>query len=239
MQNPSFAISFLFYIPISILFFNNFFAESTLSSEPMTSTAANLGGFRPSGGSQNSAELENLARFAVDEHNKKEKGMVEFVRVVKATEQVVAGTLHHLTVEAIDGGKKKLYEAKVWVKPWMNVKELQEFKHADGSPSFTTSDLGIKKDGHGHGLQGVPRHDPVVEDAANHALKAIQQRSNSLVPYELKEILHANAEVVEDLTKLEMVLKVKRGDKEEKLTVEVHHLSHATFHLNRIEPHHS
>ncbi|KAH1055273.1 hypothetical protein J1N35_033338 [Gossypium stocksii] len=239
MRNPSFAISFLFYIPISILFFNNFFAESTLSSESMATTTANLGGFRPSGGSQNSAELENLARFAVDEHNKKEKGMVEFVRVVKATEQVVAGTLHHLTVEVIDGGKEKLYEAKVWVKPWMNVKELQEFKHANDSPSCTTSDLGVKKDGHGHGLQGVPIHDPVVEDAANHALKAIQQRSNSLVPYELKEILHANAEVVEDSTKLEMVLKVKRGDKEEKLTVEVHHLSHGTFHLNRIEPHHS
>lgn len=66
--------------------------------------------------------------------------MVEFVRVVKAAEQVVAGTLHYLTVEAIDGGRKKLYEAKVWVKPWMNVKELQEFKHADDSPSFTTSE---------------------------------------------------------------------------------------------------
>ncbi|XP_039016563.1 cysteine proteinase inhibitor 6-like isoform X2 [Hibiscus syriacus] len=109
------------------------------------------GGVRPSGGSQNSAEVENLGRFAVDEHNKKENGVVEFVRVVKAAEQVVAGTLHHLTVEAIDAGKKKLYEAKVWVKPWMNFKELQEFKHAgdadDNSPSFTASDLGVKQGG--------------------------------------------------------------------------------------------
>lgn len=62
--------------------------------------------------------------------------------MVKAQEQVVAGTLHHLTIEAMDAGKKKLYEAKVWVKPWLNFKELQEFKHAGDVSSFTTSDLG-------------------------------------------------------------------------------------------------
>lgn len=48
--------------------------------------------------------------------------------MLKAKEQVVAGKLYHLTLEAIDGGKKKVYEAKVWVKPWMNFKQLQEFK---------------------------------------------------------------------------------------------------------------
>lgn len=76
--------------------------------------------------------------------------LLEFARVVKAQEQVVAGTLHHLTLEAIDAGKKTLYEAKVWVKPWLNFKELQEFKHADAAHSsspFTSSDLGVKKGG--------------------------------------------------------------------------------------------
>lgn len=72
--------------------------------------------------------------------------MLEFARLVKAQEQVVAGTMHHLTLEVIDAGKKKIYEAKVWVKPWMNFKELQEFKHVgDASPSLTSSDLGVKK----------------------------------------------------------------------------------------------
>ncbi|XP_022765703.1 cysteine proteinase inhibitor 12-like isoform X2 [Durio zibethinus] len=224
MQKATFLLSFLFSIAIPILFFNNFSAESTLCSVTMATTTAALGGVHPSQGSQNSAELENLARFAVDEHNKKENAMVEFVRVVKATEQVVAGTLHHLTVEAIDAGKKKLYEAKVWVKPWLNFKELQEFKHADV---------------HGPGVQSVPTHDPVVQDAAHHAVKTIQQRSNSLVPYELKEIVHAQAEVVDDFAKLDMVLKVKRGDKEEKFKVEVHHKSEGTYHLNHMVPDHS
>lgn len=63
----------------------------------------------------------------------------------------MAGTLHLLTIEAIEAGKKKLYEAKIWVKPWLNFKELQEFKHAGdvdgsaGAPSFTSSDLGVKR----------------------------------------------------------------------------------------------
>ncbi|KAL8154877.1 cysteine proteinase inhibitor 6-like [Apium graveolens] len=92
---------------------------------------ATLGGATPS--SQNSTEIESLARFAVEEHNKKENALLEFAKVVKAKEQVVAGTMHHLTVEVIDAGTKKLYEAKVWVKPWLNFKELQEFKHAGES----------------------------------------------------------------------------------------------------------
>ncbi|KAG6479320.1 hypothetical protein ZIOFF_062783 [Zingiber officinale] len=48
--------------------------------------------------------------------------LLEFVRVIKAREQEVTGTLHHLTVEVIDAGKKKIYEAKVWIKPWLNFK---------------------------------------------------------------------------------------------------------------------
>lgn len=71
--------------------------------------------------------------------------LLEFSRVVRTQEQVVAGTLHHLTLEAIEAGEKKLYEAKVWVKPWLNFKELQEFKPAGDAPSFTSADLGVKK----------------------------------------------------------------------------------------------
>jgi len=134
---------------------------------------ATLGGVHDSQSSQNSAEIDSLARFAVDEHNKKEvktmsmtlnllvfffrfendwsffflvkNAILEFARVVKAKEQVVAGTMHHLTIEAIEAGKKKLYEAKVWVKPWLNFKELHEFKDAGDVPVFTSSDLGVKR----------------------------------------------------------------------------------------------
>ena len=67
---------------------------------------------------------------------------------MKSKELVVAGTLHHQAVEVVEAGEKKIYEAKVWVKPWLNFKELQDFKPAGDAkptPSFTSSDLGVKK----------------------------------------------------------------------------------------------
>lgn len=48
--------------------------------------------------------------------------------------------------------------------------------------------------------------------------------------------------MVEDFAKLDMLLKVKRGNKEEKVKVEVevHHKSdEGTYHLNHMEPDHS
>ncbi|KAI3472520.1 hypothetical protein Pfo_028014 [Paulownia fortunei] len=171
----------------------------------------------PGGLRDSHAEIDSLARFAVDQHNNKENALLELVRVVKAQEQVVA----------------------VWVKPWMNFKELQEFKHVGDVPSFTSSDLALRKVANHYeqvsGWQSVPVHDPVVQDAAHHAVKTIQERSNSLFPYELSEVVHANAEVVETSAKFDMLLKVKRGGKEEKFKVEVHRNSEGGFHLNKMD----
>ncbi|XP_074570746.1 cysteine proteinase inhibitor 12-like [Curcuma longa] len=194
-----------------------------------------VGDVRETEGAQDSAGIEELARFAVDEHNKKENGLLEFACIVKAKEQVVAGTLHHLTLEAIDAGKKKLYEAKVWVKPWQHFKELQEFKHVGDSPYFTDADLGAKREELGPGWHTVPANDPVVKDAANHALKIIHGRSNSLYPYELLDILQARAEVIEETAKFDMLLKVKRGSKVEEFKVEVHKNLEGNFLLSQMQ----
>nr|AAK30004.1 cysteine proteinase inhibitor [Dianthus caryophyllus] len=91
---------------------------------------ATVGGIKDSGGSSaNSLEIDELAKFAVDHYNSKENALLEFQRVVNTKEQVVAGTIYYITLEATDGGVKKLYEAKVWVKPWVNFKEVQDFKY--------------------------------------------------------------------------------------------------------------
>ncbi|AQK86915.1 cystatin 3 [Zea mays] len=81
-------------------------------------------------GRENDLEAIELARFAVAEHNSKTNAMLEFERLVKVRHQVVAGTLHHFTVEVKEagGGEKKLYEAKVWEKAWENFKQLQSFE---------------------------------------------------------------------------------------------------------------
>ncbi|AQK89345.1 cystatin 4 precursor [Zea mays] len=195
-----------------------------------------LGGVKENPAAANSAESDGLGRFAVDEHNRRENALLEFVRVVEAKEQVVAGTLHHLTLEAVEAGRKKLYEAKVWVKPWLDFKELQEFSHKGDATAFTNADLGAKQGGHEPGWREVPVEDPVVKDAAHHAVKSIQERSNSLFPYELLEILRAHAQVVEDFAKFDILMKLKRGSKEEKIKAEVHKSLEGAFVLNQHQP---
>ncbi|CAA6653975.1 unnamed protein product [Spirodela intermedia] len=200
---------------------------------------ATVGGLSDVEGAQNSAEVEELARFAVEEHNKKENAVLYFSRVVKAKQQVVSGILHHLTVEVIEEGKKKLYEAKVLVQAWLNFKKLHEFNPISDSPSITPADLGVKRDPLVPGWRDVPAHDPTVRDAANHAVKTIQERSNSLAPYELLEVLRAKAEVIEESARFNLLLKIRRGTKEEKFKVEVHKNLEGTYHLNQMEQDHS
>ncbi|GKV28842.1 hypothetical protein SLEP1_g37835 [Rubroshorea leprosula] len=100
---------------------------------------ATLGGIKEVEGSANSLEIDSLARFAVDEHNKKENSLLEFKRVVNTKTQVVSGTMYYITLEAADGNQKKVYEAKVWEKPWMNFKEVQEFKLVGDAPADSST----------------------------------------------------------------------------------------------------
>ncbi|XP_071686032.1 cysteine proteinase inhibitor A-like [Rutidosis leptorrhynchoides] len=74
-----------------------------------------------------SADIEPFARFAIEEHNKKENRALEFVKVVSTKEQVVQGKMYYITIEVNEGGETKTYEAKVWVKPWEDFKQLHEF----------------------------------------------------------------------------------------------------------------
>ncbi|GJU47687.1 cysteine proteinase inhibitor 12 [Tanacetum coccineum] len=194
--------------------------------------ASLLGGVRNST-SANSNEIDDLARFAVDQYNKQQNKILKLARVVKAQEQVVAGTLHHLTLEVDDAEDKKIYLAKIWVKPWENFKELQEFNH------IPHPDHDVQKDGEKSGYQSVPVHDPVVQDAANHLLKTLQQRSNSLYPYELQEVVHAKAETVEGSAKYDILVKLKRNDKEEKYKANVHKDNDGKFHVNNMVQDHS
>ncbi|KAK6155284.1 hypothetical protein DH2020_009532 [Rehmannia glutinosa] len=183
-----------------------FCAEQQHNDQPVIQMAT-LGGVRDS-----NAEIDSLARFAVDQHNDKENTLLELVRVVKAQEQVVLGTLHHLTLEVVDAGEEKNF-----------------MRQKSGAWKCFAFDEQVS------GWQSVPVHDPVVQDAAHHAVKTIQERSNSLFPYELSEVVHANAEVVETSAKFDMLLKVKRGGKEEKLKVEVHRNMEGGFHLNKMD----
>ncbi|XP_050903953.1 cysteine proteinase inhibitor [Lathyrus oleraceus] len=103
---------------------------------------ATLGGTTEVEYTQNSVEINNLALFALQEHNIKQNGVLEFVRVLSAKKQVVSGTLYEIVLETKDGGKQKVYEAKILEKPWLNLKEVQEFKlvsENDDAPSSSAN----------------------------------------------------------------------------------------------------
>ncbi|MQL36440.1 hypothetical protein EI006_27005, partial [Escherichia coli] len=65
--------------------------------------------------------------------------VLECVKVGRAQKQVGSGGLYYITLEATDGGKKKVYETKIWEKPWLNFNEVQEFKLiGDGTSASST-----------------------------------------------------------------------------------------------------
>ncbi|CAM6129204.1 unnamed protein product [Calypogeia fissa] len=116
---------------------------------------------------ENSAEIEDIAKFAVQEHNTKEGKNLTFKKVVTAKTQVVAGTMYHLTLEATHGSSEhpKVYDAKVWTKPWENHKTLEHFKESETSSSVSSDTRDAS------GLRAVSVEDPVIKEAAEHAIK--------------------------------------------------------------------
>ncbi|XP_021901111.1 cysteine proteinase inhibitor A-like [Carica papaya] len=87
-----------------------------------------IGGLQDVEGDANNLEYQELARFAVDEHNKKTNAMLQFKRVVNVKQAVVEGLKYCITLEAVDGHKTKVYEAEIWVKLWENFRSLEGFK---------------------------------------------------------------------------------------------------------------
>ncbi|CAA0805933.1 Cysteine proteinase inhibitor 3 [Striga hermonthica] len=79
-------------------------------------------------GSENSLEIYELARFAVAHHNHNQNALLEYKKVTNVKTQLVAGLLYYITLEAEEDGRNKVYEAKVWIRPWMKFKSLTEFK---------------------------------------------------------------------------------------------------------------
>ncbi|KAL8162923.1 hypothetical protein V2J09_014412 [Rumex salicifolius] len=146
-----------------------------------------MGGVRNCKGFQFSAEIESLARFAVHEYNRRENGILEFAKVLRVQEQVVAGTLYHLTLVAVDGGMKKIYVAKIWVKPWMNFKQLQEFKTAS---NVSTADLGLMRNCQNSDKSCLSHHVDLKFELGNVAVAAARNFLDLFV-FASKHVIHA------------------------------------------------
>jgi hypothetical protein len=89
----------------------------------------------------NSVEIRELANFAVSQYNsgKNVVHKLSFSKVVSAREQVVAGTMYYLRIVVLESATPKLYDCKIWVKPWENFKQLESFVPVV-SPQCTLTD---------------------------------------------------------------------------------------------------
>ncbi|KAL2621403.1 hypothetical protein R1flu_001608 [Riccia fluitans] len=72
------------------------------------------------------------------------------------------------------------------------------------------------------GMRSISVEDPVIKEAAENALKGLNDSSNSLVPYELRQVLSAHAEASDEETNINLLLKVARGAKEEDVKADLH-----------------
>ncbi|KAM3321039.1 hypothetical protein P3S67_008241 [Capsicum chacoense] len=73
-------------------------------------------------------EVVETGKFAVDEHNKEAKMVLEFQEVTKGESQVVQGINYRLTISAKDSDSLHNYLAEVWVKPGGKSKKLTSFE---------------------------------------------------------------------------------------------------------------
>eukprot|EP00250_Pteridium_aquilinum_P002818 c13044_g1_i1 orf=64-792(+) len=187
-----------------------------------------VGGRQKIAGAQNDLQLEDLAKFAVEQHNAQQNSSLVYVSLVSAEQQVVSGTMYYLELEATPPGEAtKLFEAKVWVKPWENFQSLVEFKeklssgaqpHIEANPDGPSTDSKGDESG-----EPVSSNDKVVMEAAEQALKTLQQRSNSLVPYVLKQVISVHAQVSGKSTSYDLTFLVQRGSIVEQVKAEVVH----------------
>ncbi|GAU45135.1 hypothetical protein TSUD_131330 [Trifolium subterraneum] len=98
-----------------------------------------LGGIREVEGSVIDPKINSLAHFAIEQHNKEENAILEFMRVVNVKVQDVAGTSYYITLEAKVGENVNVYEANIWERVWINLKELTKFKLIGGDAADAPS----------------------------------------------------------------------------------------------------
>ncbi|XP_008811323.2 cysteine proteinase inhibitor 1-like [Phoenix dactylifera] len=71
--------------------------------------------------------VQEIAEFAVSEHNKLANTNLTLSKVVKGETQVVAGINYRLVVETKDGEAMANYVAVVWEKTWEGFRNLTSF----------------------------------------------------------------------------------------------------------------
>lgn len=79
-------------------------------------------------GAQKDEWIITLAKFAVNNRNENQNVNLQFVRVVGASHTGASSLLYHITLEATDAKKQKIFHTVVWLQLWRNFMELLVWK---------------------------------------------------------------------------------------------------------------
>ncbi|KAG0455193.1 hypothetical protein HPP92_024152 [Vanilla planifolia] len=103
-------------------------ALSASAAETQVKPEAVVGGWTPIN-NLSDPHVQEIALFAVAEHNKEGEPQLTLRRVVSGETLVVTGVDYRLVIEATAvGGSFGKYEAVVWEKSWEHFRQLTSFK---------------------------------------------------------------------------------------------------------------
>ncbi|KAK1362685.1 Cysteine proteinase inhibitor [Heracleum sosnowskyi] len=91
-------------------------------------------------GAQNDDWIISLAKFGVTAHNENQNADINFVRVVGASHTGLSSLLYHITLEATEGRKHRIFHAVVWLQPLKNSMEVLVWKRVHDA----LSTIGVK-----------------------------------------------------------------------------------------------
>ncbi|XP_067681151.1 uncharacterized protein [Haliotis asinina] len=143
-----------------------------------------LGG--PTGVDVNSAEIQEVANFALIELNGIQGAQNSLVKVVNARKQIVSGINYILTLSLQNGDKTQLCEVTVWYQSWTNTKQVTAH-HCSAESKRSTPVLGGVEPAH----LSAPMQQAVsfVEDALN-------GKMNSMFRMVTEKVDHVTQQVV-------------------------------------------
>lgn len=190
-----------------------------LTSFIMTGSGQLLGGYKKHENHHNDARVQEIAAFAVEEISKKENEKLDLVKVVSVSSQVVAGKNYKLVLDlATPAQKLQAYEVTVYEPLGGQDMQLTEHKPVDKAKAAEAHEQSTER--HSGALLGgykeVEPADDEVTEAAEFATKQLNEQSNSLLPFELKEVLQARTKVTNGKV-FELKLSLAQGKQADKV----------------------
>ncbi|EIE19160.1 Cystatin/monellin [Coccomyxa subellipsoidea C-169] len=173
-----------------------------------------LGGYKKHDDHSNDARVQEAAKFAVDKLGEQRNEKLDLIKVVSAHTQVVAGTNYKLLLDiANSDNKMECVEATVYAPLGNQEKQLTSTRKPtpDQIEQQTEATSERKNGGLLGGYKEVSTDDEEVLDAANFAAEQLSQRSNSLYPFKVKEVLQAKTKVANGRV-FDLAIKLSQGD---------------------------